>query len=342
VTDTPRAAPSTTTPASAPTHRDVVVIGGSAGAIEALRALLGALPRDLPAAVFVVLHQAAEHRTRLPELLTRVGPLPVELAVHGQPIRPGHVVLAPPDNHLLLAPGYVSVVRGPKENGHRPAIDPLFRSAANAFGPRVIGVVLSGALDCGTYGLSSIKARGGLTLVQDPAEAQVTSMPESALAKVAIDQVGRAAALGAFIGRTVREPLPAAEATSAPDDPPATREVRADVSCPLCQGAMTEAGKGADLVLRCHVGHQFSLAGLLQVQSEALESALWAGVRALEESARIARRAAATTPGVSRQLVERARVHEHDADVIRRMRLNDPWPPPELLPGSASPPGDVP
>src|SRR5688500_13070138 len=157
--------------------RDILVIGASSGGLEVLKGLLGGLPAGLPASVFVVLHMAAHHPSRLPELLSRVCPLPVAHAVDGEPIVPGRVYVAPPDNHLLLMPDQVRLTNGPKENRARPAVDALFRSAAQAFGPRVVGVVLTGQLDDGTAGLWAIKDRGGLAAVQDPEEASAPSMP---------------------------------------------------------------------------------------------------------------------------------------------------------------------
>lgn len=307
-------------------HRDIVVIGGSAGGLDALRGLLGGLPADLPAAVFVVIHQLAEHRSRLPEVLNRCGSLTAELAIHGHPIVPGRIYVAPPDNHLLVSRGVIGVVRGPKENGHRPAIDPLFRSAANAYGARVVGVVLSGALDCGAAGLSLVKARGGVALVQDPEDAQVPSMPSNAIRYTSVDRIAPASDLGRLIVEFVREPFDASVA-AAQASPGA--EHRADVVCPLCQGSMVESLVGSVPQVRCHVGHAFTFEGLMQAQRESLESALWAGVRALEESARLARRAAVTTPsGVGPALNERASTHELHADTIRRMLIEDTWPPP--------------
>ncbi|MBX3470586.1 MAG: chemotaxis protein CheB [Planctomycetes bacterium] len=315
---------------AAPQRRDVVVIGGSAGALEALQRLVAALPADLPAAVFVVLHLSPSHRTHLPEILGRAGPLPVELAVHGAPVTPGRIVVAPPDNHLMLRPGQVAVVRGPKENGHRPAVDPLFRSAAAAYGRRVTAVILSGALDCGTAGLMVVRARGGLTLVQRPDDAQVPSMPHSALKHVQVDHVGSAGDLGAYLARAVADPLPAEEEGAVsgervPGEPPAEGAPLADVVCPLCQGVMTEAREGDFVLMRCHVGHAFSLDGLLQTQFESLEAALWAGARALEESARVARRAARARREPA--LEERAATLEEQAATIRRMLLAPGWGP---------------
>lgn len=314
---------------SANTHRSVVVIGASAGGLEALTLIVEALPRDLPAAVFVVIHQSPEHRSRLAEILSRVGPLPAELAVHGHPIRPGRIVVAPPDNHLMLTRGFITVVRGPKENGHRPAVDPLFRSAAAVYGRGVIAVLLSGALDCGTAGLLQVRARGGVTVVQDPKDAVVPSMPLNAIRQLTPDHVAPATELGAIIARLVREPLPPGAPEVGGELSPTVTP--ADVVCPLCSGSMTEVSVAGFSQLTCHVGHVFSIEALLRTQYDALEAALWAGVRALKESARVARRAAVSTPGAEDSLDERARTHDHYAEVITRMLLEDSWPPPHLI-----------
>src|SRR3954470_2925577 len=171
-----------------PSH-DIIVIGASAGGVETLKALVRGLPAELPAAVFVVLHVAPGGPGYLPQILAKAGPLPASFPEDGEAIANGRIYVAPPDHHLLLEPGRVRVVRGPKENRHRPAADPLFRSAAWAYGPRVIGVVLSGTLDDGAAGLWAIKSCGGVAIVQDPEDALFDEMPASALASVDADHV---------------------------------------------------------------------------------------------------------------------------------------------------------
>ncbi|MDQ3997065.1 MAG: chemotaxis protein CheB, partial [Gemmatimonadota bacterium] len=148
--------------------RDVVVVGASAGGIEALRELVAHLPADYPGAIFVVVHIPTDAPSMLPRILTRAGPLPAVHASDGDAIEGGRIYVAPPNHHLLLKPDAMWVGYGPKENGHRPAVDPLFRSAARAYGPRVVGVVLSGTLSDGSHGLRAVKAGGGTAVVQDP------------------------------------------------------------------------------------------------------------------------------------------------------------------------------
>ena len=329
------------TPA-APRH-DIVVVGASSGGVEALGQLVAGLPADLPAAVFLVLHMQPGFTSVLPELLSRRGPLRAAHAIHGEPIVPGRIYLAPPDNHLTLRPGGLQVVRGPKENGHRPSIDALFRTASVAYGPRVIGVVLTGYLDCGTAGLLSIKARGGKAIVQDPRDAEVTAMPASAIRHAPIDYVAPVSDIPALITRLVGEPagprpshLPGMLAEVEGDEPGAA----ADIVCPICHGRLTETEVNGYHSFRCHVGHSFSLESVAAEQAEEVERALWSAARALEESAALAGRlAAASGPrDLSQRFAEKEHAQLRDAALIRRILLSGGV----LARTDTSPSGDVP
>jgi two-component system chemotaxis response regulator CheB len=192
--------------------RDLVVIGASAGGVEALRTLVSALPDDLAAGLLIVLHLPAGGTSALDSVLATVSPLPVRVAEDGAPIEKGHLYVAPPDHHLLVDGDQLALSDGPPENGHRPSIDALFRSAA-ARGPSTVGIVLSGVLDDGTAGLVAIKSRGGLAIVQDPVDAAYRGMPDSAVANVAVDHLLTATAIGAGLGRILC--LPAGRAWSA-------------------------------------------------------------------------------------------------------------------------------
>ncbi|HET7786540.1 MAG TPA: chemotaxis protein CheB [Myxococcales bacterium] len=282
-------------------HRDIVVIGASAGGVEALTALIRKLPADLGASIFVVLHLAAEQKSVLPRILSSAGALPAKHARDGEPIVANRIYVAPPDHHLLLHETHVRVVVGPRENGHRPAIDPLFRTAAYSFGPRVIGIVLSGALDDGTAGLVAVKGRGGVAVVQDPNEALVEMMPRSALENVEIDHVLPVSEMAALLPKLVREeasPPPARtallEVESALQLGGAAGELKvgtpSGLGCPACGGVLNEVHDGGLLRFRCRVGHAYAPESLYDEQRSVLESALWAALRALEEQGALARR----------------------------------------------------
>ncbi len=292
--------------------RDIVVVGASAGGVESLREFVARLDANLPAAVLIVLHFPATSRSMLPTILNRARTLPAASATQDQPLRHGHIVVAPPDYHLVVVDdGTSTVARGPRENGSRPAIDVLFRSAARACGPRVIGVILSGALDDGTAGMINIRQRGGLVLAQSPDEATYPSMPASVIQHVGADRIGTVAELAAAVNELTR----ASGIHTVPPEPSGvlTSEVEmADMndrafanpdrpgrpsgySCPDCSGSLFEIDEAGLLRFRCRVGHAWSAMALLAAQSQGLEDALWMAFRSLEEKA-----------ALSRQLADRA------------------------------------
>jgi two-component system, chemotaxis family, protein-glutamate methylesterase/glutaminase len=285
----------------------VIVIGASAGGVEPLRNIAAGLPEDFDSTLFVVLHLPPGGTSVLPTILERAGELSASHPVDGEKIRSGHIYVAPPDNHMLIDDGLVRLARGPRENGHRPAIDPLFRSAARSHGAGVIGVILSGVLDDGTAGLAAVKTAGGRTVVQDPQDALYGAMPESAIAYVHPEHVVKADAMASLL--SVLAVQARDEASSAPADPEAVLQesfVASDraasdapqpgepsgFTCPECNGALWEADEVGVARFRCRTGHQFSLETLLAAQSDSIEAALWSGVRALEERAAMLRRIA--------------------------------------------------
>jgi two-component system chemotaxis response regulator CheB len=320
------------------TGHDIIVVGASAGGVEALQVLMRGLPADLPAAVFVVLHMSADAPSLLPQILNRAGPLPVAAAVDNERIVPGRVYVAVPDRHLLIERGRVCLVRGPKENRARPSVDPLFRSAARDYGSRVIGVVLTGALDDGTSGLQAIKARGGLTVVQDPAEALYAGMPGSAAEHVAVDYCMPLTEIPALLARLAVEPAP--DDAAYPVAPNLDLEVRIAESdmealdngevpgtpsvfaCPECHGTLWEIQDGNLLRFRCRVGHAYSAESMLAEHDDALEAALWSALRALEESVALAKRMAASArehnhPLLVARYEQRAHAQEQHAWMLR-------------------------
>jgi two-component system, chemotaxis family, protein-glutamate methylesterase/glutaminase len=280
-------------------HRDIIVIGASAGGLEALRTLVAALPPNLPAALFVVLHVSKDSPGLLPQILNNTGPLPALHAEDGLPIRSGHIYVAPADHHLLLEAGWMRLTHGPKENRFRPAIDPLFRSAAYVFGPQVIGIVLSGMLDDGTAGLWSIKDRGGIAIVQEPHEALYPSMPQSALRYVAVDHRLHMGEIATVLERLVRKPL--AEEEEVPMSEALAIETKIALedhalesgvlqlgqpslfTCPECHGVMIQIEEGAIVRYRCHTGHAYSQETLLAEIDETIEMGLWSAVRTMDE-----------------------------------------------------------
>jgi len=279
-------------------------VGASAGGVEALRALVAKLPRDLPAAILVVLHVAPDHKSILPRILTGAGPLPAAHAKNGEALEPGRIYVAPPDRHLVVDDGVVRLSRSAPEGGHRPAVDTLFRTAARFHGTRVVGVVLSGALDDGTAGLVAVKQRGGVTVVQDPEEALCADMPRNALDNVQVDHCLPTAEIAALLDRLAHEkvelhsPMPtllqqetdiALGRRNPGESPPGEPS---EFGCPACGGVLNEVHDGHILRFRCRVGHAYGLASLGAQQEDQLDAALWAAMRALEDQAALSDRLA--------------------------------------------------
>jgi two-component system, chemotaxis family, protein-glutamate methylesterase/glutaminase len=318
--------------------KHLVVIGASSGGLEALRVLVAALPRDFSAALAVVMHMSPQSPGVIHEILSRSGPLPAVSARTGERLHAGRIYVAPPDHHLLIEPGRARLTKGPKENRFRPAVDPLFRSAAQIYGPRAIGVVLSGNLDDGTAGLWTIKRLGGTAIVQDPADAMYPGMPQSALAHVAVDHCVPLAEIAPLLVQlTSATPGEAPQ----PSDVPAALEVEvkiakeedplragiesiadpSKIACPECHGVLLQLKEAGRVRFRCHTGHAYSADSLLAEIGEAGEAAIWNAIRALQEGGLLMRQLAEHSDiahnGRAAALRERADDWERRANVLR-------------------------
>ncbi|MFN6565131.1 MAG: chemotaxis protein CheB [Nostoc sp. ChiSLP01] len=316
----------------------LIVIGASAGGVEALTYLVKQLPADLNAAVLVVLHVHSQSPCVLQHIFNSAGRLPAFETQDGQAIKTGEIYVAPPDYHLLVKPGYLQLTKGPRENHHRPAIDPLFRTAARAYGQRVIAVVLTGMLDDGTAGLMAVKMRRGVAVVQKPDDAMYPGMPKSAIANVEnIDYILPLSEIPSILVELANTAIaPAAEK-------PVPREMKyesdmADIqtqdngtpvlgqpsalTCPDCGGTLWEIEEGKMLRFRCHVGHAFGAETLRAMQSEEVEEALWIAVRALQEKAMLSQNMAARMRdrnllSVAQRLEQEAQDAQHRSAIIQ-------------------------
>jgi len=281
--------------------RNIIVIGASLGGVEAFKKLVAGLPADMGASIFLVWHMSPHVEGILPRVLGEIASLPVAHAEHGELILPNHIYVAPPDRHLLVDATHIHVTRGPRENRFRPAIDPLFRSAAYAFGSRVIGVILTGALDDGTAGLWSIKRCGGVAIAQDPEDADMPSMPKNAIREVAIDYIVPVSEMAELLVRLCGETVGSSPELEGAELEKMEAEVRvatdehifdvnipqygemSKLSCPECQGVLTLLKDGPIARYRCHTGHAFSPEALLEAISEKIENYLFAALRGVDE-----------------------------------------------------------
>ncbi len=276
--------------ATSPRHRHLVVIGASAGGVETLKQIAEQLPADLQAAICVVLHLAPDSPSALAAILARAGPLPARAASDGDDLISGHILVGQPDHHLIVEDEHVRLTVGPRENNHRPAVDALFRSAADARGADVLGVVLSGTRDDGTAGLAVIKARGGMAIVQDPTDALYPGMPASAIANVAVDAVVPSKEIAQTIAAIVNgDYTPTTPMAGPPDNQERSGDSGVTI-CPECGGVLSEHREAGLTQWRCRVGHRYSPESLVDAQSADIEAALWTAVRALEDRTLLLRR----------------------------------------------------
>ena len=326
----------------------LIVMGASVGGVSALSTIFAALPANFPAAILAVMHVGARNSV-LPEILSKTSALPVRFAEEREPVRAGRILLAPPDRHMLVAnlagQAMVELTRGPKENHTRPAIDPLFRTAAAAFGPKVVGVVLSGYLDDGTAGLQAIKACGGKALVQEPQDAVAPSMPQSAIDHAGVDWRLPCAEIGPALLALASGAL--APADAAQSSPPVPQWVAVEnrfargvgnmeqlekiatpstFTCPECQGTLWELHGQKPQRFRCHTGHSFTVQTLGELQHEKAEDAIWAAVRALQEKEKLYLNLAAKAqawlhPGTASEYAAKARQAGEQADMLKRALL---------------------
>jgi len=283
--------------------RDIIVIGGSAGALAAILDIAGAFLRDFTGSIFIVSHVGA-NRSRLPELLANAAQMPSAHAENGEPIRPGRIYAAPPDRHMMIEGGHIRLSRGPRQHFTRPAIDPLFRSAAEFFGPRVIGVVLSGTGCDGAAGLDHIQLAGGLAVIQDPRDALYPEMPQSAAVAVQPHHLASRDELPGLLRRlcseTVATRAPAAARQRNPDMDQLERPIA--LTCPECGGALRETGGAAVKEYRCHTGHRFGPKEVLDGQIEEVEHAFGVAERVLNERLELCRHMAENARAAGRAM----------------------------------------
>lgn len=316
----------------------VIVIGTSAGGLAALQTITSGLSQTLPAAVCIVQH-IGQHRNHLPALLARSAALPISEAIDGQPLLAGHIYIAPPDRHLLVSPGHLHLSRGPKENFARPAIDPLFRSAAEAYGDRVVGVILTGNLNDGTAGLYEVKRRGGVAVVQDLFEAENQGMPLSAIRHVAVDHVLPVRAMPALFGqlasisaRAALSDAAAGESASMATELPRERPVT--LTCPECGGAMRRRDVGTLVTFACHTGHVLSAEAMASGHFLELDRALETAFRRLNERCELCQqmveRARANGDDLAAGAWEAARRQAEERSGVVAQLLTEPWQLPEM------------
>jgi len=322
-------------------RRDLVVIGASAGGLEAIRTIVAAIPADFPAAICFVMHMATGAPRVLDTLIGGVAKLPAVTVKDSERLTPSRIYLPCPDHHLVIEPGVIRATRGPRENRFRPAIDPLFRSAAQVYGPRTIGIILTGWLGDGTAGLWAIKQLGGLAIVQDPDEALAASMPASALHHVNVDHRVRVAEIAPLLERLVRADLVEQGGYTVPEPLDIEVKIAAEqpaleagvlklgepspYACPECHGVLLQMREGDRTRYRCHTGHAYSADALLASFDDAIEDSLWTSVRSLQEKAlfleHMAEHVRDSQPADAQALLDQARDAYLRAESVRRTAI---------------------
>jgi len=321
----------------------IIVIGASSGGFGALKTIAKKLPADFAPPIMVVWHMSPDVRSVLPDALNKISPVSAAHARNMEDLVPNRIYVAPPDRHMILDDDKIRVTRGPKENRFRPAIDPLFRSAAYAYGNRVIGVILSGGLDDGTAGLWTIKHYGGITIVQDPSDAEVPSMPENALREVKIDHSLPVAEIGALLIRLAEQPV--SKNSVVVNDEQTRKEIEiagehdtvqknflgfgklTPYTCPECQGVLSRLQNENIIRYRCHTGHAFSADSLLTAIGEKIEDSMYNAIRGIHESIILLNHlgdhyAEANNPKLAALYFKKAQEAAQHAETIRQAALS--------------------
>ena len=277
---------------------NIIVIGASVGGVDAIREIVFGIPETLDAAVFVTLHIGA-HQSIFPELLNKVGSMKASHALHNEPIKTRHIFVAPPDHHMTIERGKIVLTKGPRENLARPAIDPMFRSAARIYGSNVTGVLLTGGLNDGTAGLYEVKAQGGTVIVQNPANAVGSAMPQSAIDHVAVDHILDIDQIAPLLNQIIEESngsdfdMPGEQATGDAQEKGMTAQFTQNhpvaVTCPDCGGALRQSELGSLTQFSCHIGHVYTAEIMLAAQFLALERFVEQAMRSLNERAELCR-----------------------------------------------------
>jgi two-component system chemotaxis response regulator CheB len=309
--------------------------------------LISRLPEHFQTPICIVLHTAPQAPGVLADILNRAGPLAATNAVDGERLQPGRIYVAPPDSHLLVEPGKVRVSKGPRENRFRPAIDPLFRSAAQVYGPATVGVILTGSLDDGTAGLWVIKQLGGTAIVQEPAEALYPSMPQNAIDHVAVDHVVPLGRIAPLLVDLTSAPPAEERSSSIPEHVDVEVKIALEhnpidaglerignpsfFACPECHGVLLQLKDGSPMRFRCHTGHAYSVSSLLAAISEGIDEAMWITIRALEEGQLLMNRMAAHVRihdgAETAELRARAAEAKRQVDMLRKLITErDPLP----------------